>query len=54
MIPYYGTHGSRQRINNKSIQEEYNICVLVTDAQKAVKKKESSHFEKRTSSKNAG
>ena len=32
MIPWYGTHGSRQRINNKSIQEEYKIWVLVASA----------------------
>ena len=25
MIPNYGTHGSRQQISNKSIQEEYNM-----------------------------
>ena len=25
MIPYYGTHGSRQQINNKPIQVGYNI-----------------------------
>ena len=25
MIPYYGTHGSRQQINNKPIQEGHNI-----------------------------
>ena len=31
MIPCYRTHGSRQRIN-KSIQEEFKICVLVTEA----------------------
>ena len=31
MIPCYGTHGSRQRINNKSIQEEYEIWVLVAE-----------------------
>ena len=28
MIPYYGTHGSRQRINKKSICVGYNIWVL--------------------------
>ena len=32
MIPCYGTHGSRQRINSKSIKEEYIIWVLVTEA----------------------
>ena len=32
MIPCYGTHGSRQRINNKSIQEEYKMLVLVAEA----------------------
>ena len=32
MIPCYGTYGSRQLINNKSIQEEYKICVLVAEA----------------------
>ena len=32
MIPYYGTHGSRERIHNKSIQEEYEIWVLVAEA----------------------
>ena len=31
MIPCYRTHGSRQQIN-KSIQEEFKICVLVTEA----------------------
>ena len=30
MIPCYGTHGSRQRIN-KSIQEEHKIWVLVAE-----------------------
>ena len=28
MIPCYGTHGSRHRINNKSIQEKYKIQIL--------------------------
>ena len=32
MIPCHGTHGSRQRINNKSIQKEYEIWVLVAEA----------------------
>ena len=32
MIPCYGTHGSRQGINNKSIQEEYKIWVLAAEA----------------------
>ena len=32
MIPCYATHGSRQLINNKSIQEEYKIWVLVAEA----------------------
>ena len=32
MIPCYGTHGSRQRINNKSIQDDYKIWVLVAEA----------------------
>ena len=32
MIPCYGTHGSRQRINNKLIQEEYKIKFLVVEA----------------------
>ena len=32
MIPCCGTHGSRQRINNKSIREEYKIWVLVAEA----------------------
>ena len=32
MIPCYGTHGSRQRINNNLIQEEYKICVLVVES----------------------
>ena len=31
MVPFYGTYGSRQRINNKSIQEEYKIWVLVAE-----------------------
>ena len=31
MIPCYITHGSRHRINNKSIQEEYKIWVLVAE-----------------------
>ena len=32
MIACYGTHGSRQQINNKSIQEEYKIWFLVAEA----------------------
>ena len=32
MIPCYGTHGNRQRINNKLIQEEYKIWVLIAEA----------------------
>ena len=32
MIPCYGTDGSRQQINNKLIQEEYKIWVLVAEA----------------------
>ena len=32
MIPCHGTHGSRHQINNKSIQEEYKIWVLVAEA----------------------
>ena len=32
MIPCYGTHGSKQRINTKSIQEKYKICVFVAEA----------------------
>ena len=32
MIPCYGTHGSRQRINNKLIKEEYKIWVLIAEA----------------------
>ena len=31
MIPCYETHGSRQRINNKSIQEEHKIWVFVAE-----------------------
>ena len=31
MIPCYGTQGSRQWINNKSIQEEYKFWVLVAE-----------------------
>ena len=31
-IPYHKTHGSRHRINNKSIQEEYKIWVVVAKA----------------------
>ena len=31
MIPCNRTHGSWQRINNRSIQEEYKIWVLVTE-----------------------
>ena len=31
MIPFYRTHGSRHRINNKSISEEYKIWVLVAE-----------------------
>ena len=32
MISYYRTHGSKKRINNKSIQEEYKIWVVVAEA----------------------
>ena len=32
MIPCYGTHGRRQQINNKLIQEEYKIKVLFVEA----------------------
>ena len=32
MIPCNGTHGSRQRINNKLIQDEYKIKILVVEA----------------------
>ena len=32
MIPCYETHGSKQRINNKSIQEKYKIWILVEEA----------------------
>ena len=32
MIPCYATHGNRQLINNKSIQEEYKIWALVAEA----------------------
>ena len=32
MIPCYRTYGSRQRINSKSIQEEYKIWVLSAEA----------------------
>ena len=32
MIPYCATHGSRQRINIKLIQEEYKIWVLVAES----------------------
>ena len=32
MIPCYRTHGSRQQVNNKKIQEEYKICVLAAEA----------------------
>ena len=31
MIPCYGTNGKRQRINNKLIQEECKIWVLITE-----------------------
>ena len=31
MIPCYGPHGSRQRINNNLIQEEYKIWVLIAE-----------------------
>ena len=31
MILCYGTHGSRQQINNISVQEEYKIWVLVAE-----------------------
>ena len=36
MIPCCGTHSSRQRINNKSIQEQYKIRVLVAEAYRYV------------------
>ena len=32
MIPCHGTDGSRQQINNKLIQEEYKIWVLLAEA----------------------
>ena len=32
MIPCYGTHGSRQKINSKLIQEKYKIWVFVAEA----------------------
>ena len=32
MIPCCRIHGSRQQINNKSIQEEYKVWVLVAEA----------------------
>ena len=32
MITYYGTHGSRLRINRKLVQEEYKTWVLVAEA----------------------
>ena len=32
MIPCCGIHGSRQQINNNSIQEEYKVWVLVAEA----------------------
>ena len=32
MIPCCGIHGSRQQINNKSIQEEYKVWVLAAEA----------------------
>ena len=32
MVPYYGTHDSRKRINSKLIQEEYKIWVLIAEA----------------------
>ena len=32
MILCYETHGSRQRINNKSIQEKYKTWVVVAEA----------------------
>ena len=32
MITYYWTHGSSQRINNKTIQGEYKIWVLIAEA----------------------
>ena len=32
MILCYKTHGSSQRINNKWIQEEYKIWVLIAEA----------------------
>ena len=31
MISFYRTHGSRQRINNKLIQEQYKIWVLIAE-----------------------
>ena len=32
MIPCYGTHGSKQRISNKSIQEKYKMWVPIVEA----------------------
>ena len=32
MIPCSGSHASTQQINNKSIQKEYEIWVLVAEA----------------------
>ena len=32
MVPYVGTHGSRQRINNKPICVGYKVWVLVAEA----------------------
>ena len=32
MILCYGTQGSRQRVNSKSIQEEYKAWALVAEA----------------------
>ena len=31
MVPCYGTHGSRQRVNSKPILEEYKIWVLFSE-----------------------
>ena len=32
MITYFGTHGSRLRINRKLVQEEYKTWVIVAEA----------------------
>ena len=32
MIPYCATHGNSKRLNNKLIQEEYKIWVLVAES----------------------